>query len=260
MNDLIKQEHSAGVLTLTFDRLDKLNALNNAMYTQLADRLLAADEDESVGAIILTGGATCFTAGNDLADFLQHPPTHLDSPAFRLMKVVTHLQTPLIAAVCGAAIGIGTTLLLHCDQVLVSRNARLRVPFVNLGLCPEFGASLLLPRQLGHARAARLLLLGETLDGASAVAWGLANELFDDGPQCLAAAQQMAQRLLALPQGALRQTRQLLKQASMAELQATIRQENLMFIERLNTQEAQTALNALLNRSTEKNPSKGTPS
>lgn len=257
MNDLIKQEQNQGVLTLTIDRPDKLNALNNSLYTQLADQLLAADEDNAIQVIILTGGPTCFTSGNDLADFLQHPPTELDSPAFRLMRVVIHLQKPLIAAVCGAAIGIGTTLLLHCDQVLVTRNAKLRMPFVNLGLCPEFGASLLLPRLLGHARAARLLLWGDSLDGATAVAWGLANEVFDDGQQCLDAAKKMAQRLLALPQESLRQTRQLLKQTSMPELQATIRQENLLFIKRLKSPEAQSALHALLNRSTEQNSPTG---
>ncbi|OOG14483.1 enoyl-CoA hydratase [Pseudomonas sp. C9] len=259
MSELIKHDRNEGVLTLTLDRPDKLNALNNSLYTQLADRLLAADEDDDVGVIVLTGGPTCFTSGNDLADFLEHPPTHLDSPAFRLMNVVIHLQKPLIAAVCGAAIGIGTTLLMHCDQVLVTHNAKLRTPFVNLGLCPEFGASLLLPRLLGHARAARLLLWGDSLDGAAAVACGLANELFDDGQQCLAAAQFLARRLLALPQESLRQTRQLLKQASLPELKATIRQENLLFIERVNTPEAQTALTALLNRSTEKHSPRGKP-
>jgi enoyl-CoA hydratase/carnithine racemase len=259
MSELIKHDRNEGVLTLTLDRPDKLNALNNSLYTQLADRLLAADKDDDVGVIVLTGGPTCFTSGNDLADFLEHPPTHLDSPAFRLMNVVIHLQKPLIAAVCGAAIGIGTTLLMHCDQVLVTRNAKLRTPFVNLGLCPEFGASLLLPRLLGHARAARLLLWGDSLDGAAAVACGLANELFDDGQQCLAAAQILARRLLALPQESLRQTRQLLKQASLPELKATIRQENLLFIERVNSPEAQTALTALLNRSTEKHSPRGKP-
>jgi enoyl-CoA hydratase/carnithine racemase len=259
MSELIKHDRNEGVLTLTLDRPDKLNALNNSLYTQLADRLLAADEDDDVGVIVLTGGPTCFTSGNDLADFLEHPPTHLDSPAFRLMNVVIHLQKPLIAAVCGAAIGIGTTLLMHCDQVLVTRNAKLRTPFVNLGLCPEFGASLLLPRLLGHARAARLLLWGDSLDGAAAVACGLANELFDDGQQCLAAAQILARRLLALPQESMRQTRQLLKQASLPELKATIRQENLLFIERVNSPEAQTALTALLNRSTEKHSPRGKP-
>jgi enoyl-CoA hydratase/carnithine racemase len=257
MRDLIKHEQRDGVLTLTIDRPDKLNALNNAMYTRLADLLQAADEDEQTGVIIITGGPTCFTSGNDLVDFLQNPPTHLDAPAFHLMKVVTRLQKPLIAAVCGAAIGIGTTLLLHCDQVLVTRNAKLRMPFVNIGLCPEFGASLLLPRRLGHARAASLLLLGNGLDGNEAVNWGIANEAFDDGEQCLAAALKIAQRFLTMPQQALRQSRQLIKQASLAELEATLHEENTLFIQRLNTDEAKTALNALLNRSTDKNPPKG---
>ncbi|MHC8299763.1 enoyl-CoA hydratase [Pseudomonas sp. ZS1P83] len=249
MNNLIGQHREQGLLTLTFNRPDKLNALNNSMYTQLADLLLAADEDNETGAIILTGGPSCFTSGNDLEDFLQHPPTHLDSPPFRLMDVVVHLQKPLLAAVCGVAIGIGTTLLLHCDQVLVTQNSKLRMPFVNLGLCPEFGASLLLPRLLGHARAARMLLWGESLDGGAAVACGLANEVFDDAEKCLTAAQYLARRLLALPRQSLLQTRKLLKQASMVELEATLRQENLMFIERLNSMEAQTALNTLLHRS-----------
>ncbi len=260
MTDLIKQEHRDGVLTLTIDRPDKLNALTNSMYTRLADLLFTANEDDAVGAIIITGGPNCFTSGNDLVDFLQEPPKHLDSPAFRLMRAVTHLQKPLIAAVCGAAIGIGTTLLLHCDQVLITRDAKLRTPFVNLGLCPEFGASLLLPRLLGHARAARLLLLGDSLDGSEAVAWGLANQVFDDGEQCLAAAAKIAQRFLAMPQQALRQSRQLIKQPGMEELQATLREENTLFIQRLNSDEAKTALNALLNRSTDKNPPKGAQS
>ncbi|WP_433771799.1 enoyl-CoA hydratase [Pseudomonas putida] len=252
MTDLIKQQLSDGVLTLTIDRPDKLNALTNAMYTRLADLLFAADENPDIGVIILTGGPSCFTSGNDLVDFLQAPPTHLDSPAFRLMRAVTHLRKPLIAAVCGAAIGIGTTLLLHCDQVLVTRNAKLRMPFVNIGLCPEFGASLLLPRLLGQARAARLLLLGDGFNGEDAVAWGLANEAFDDGEQCLAAAEKVARRLLAMPRQALLESRQLMKQAGMAELQATLREENQLFIQRLNSTEAKTALNALLNRSTDK--------
>lgn len=248
MNPVILSTQSDAVLTLTLNRPDKLNGLSNSMYTRLADLLLAADEDPEVRAIIITGGEQCFTSGNDLQDFLQHPPTHLDSPAFRLMQAVIHLEKPLIAAVCGAAIGIGTTLLLHCDQVLITRNAKLRMPFVHLGLCPEFGASLLLPRLLGHARAARLLLWGDALDGTQAVALGLANEVLDDGEQCLAAAQHMAERLLALPNEALLQTKRLLKQPVMKELEDTLRRENLLFIERLNSHEAKTALNAMLQR------------
>lgn len=260
MNNLIKQHREDGVLTLTFNRPDKLNALNNAMYLQLADLLQSADEDAAIGVIILTGGDLCFTSGNDLADFLEHPPTDLSSPAFQLMHVVIHLTKPLIAAVCGPAIGIGTTLLLHCDQVLVTQNAKLRMPFVNLGLCPEFGASLLLPRLIGHTRAASLLLWGDSLEGAAAVACGLANEVFDDGAQCLTAARRVAQRLLAMPGECLRLTRKLLKQPMMAELLATVRQENMLFIERLNSLEAQTALKAIIKRSDENSSLRGTPS
>ncbi|KXK69857.1 enoyl-CoA hydratase, partial [Pseudomonas monteilii] len=170
MNDLITRDLDQGLLTLAFNRPDKLNALNTAMYQQLGDLLLAAGEDPDVEAIIITGGPQCFTAGNDLRDFLDNPPADLDSPVFRLMRVVMGLDKPLIAAVSGAAIGIGATLLLHCDQVLVSRTTKLRIPFAPLGVCPEFGSSLLLPRLLGHARAARLLLANELLDGERMVA------------------------------------------------------------------------------------------
>jgi enoyl-CoA hydratase/carnithine racemase len=246
MNNLIIHDLNNGLLTLTFNRPDKLNAMNSAMYTQLADLLLAADQDPRVDVIIITGGAQCFSAGNDLKDFLDNPPSDMDSPVFRLMRIVMALDKPLIAAVSGAAIGIGTTLLLHCDQVLVSRTAKLRMPFVPLGLCPEFGSSLLLPRLLGHARAARLLLGNELLNGEQALQWGLANELHDDGEQCLNAAVQLAQRLQSLPQEALRISKRLLKDTHRQELDACVRSEGLLFIERLHTPQAQAALRALV--------------
>ncbi|UVM58357.1 enoyl-CoA hydratase-related protein [Pseudomonas sp. B21-012] len=246
MNELITRELHQGLLTLTFNRPDKLNALNNAMYSQLGELLLAAQEDAQVEVILLTGGAQCFSAGNDLKDFLDNPPGDLDSPVFRLMRVVLALDKPLIAAVAGAAIGIGATLLLHCDQILVSRCTKLRMPFVPLGVCPEFGSSLLLPRLLGHARAARLLLCNELLTGEQAVEWGLANELHEDGEQCLAAARKLAARLQALPQDALRISKRLLKDAHRQELEATVQREGLLFIERLQTPEAKAALRALV--------------
>jgi enoyl-CoA hydratase/carnithine racemase len=249
VNDLIKRELSEGILTLTLERPDKLNALTNAMYTRLGDLFFAAAQDPEVRAIIITGGEQCFTSGNDLHDFLQAPPSSLDAPVFRFMRAVIELDKPLIAAVCGAAIGIGTTLLLHCDQVLITRQAKLRMPFVNLGLCPEFGASLLVPRLLGHARAAGLLLWGNGLSGAQAAEWGLANEAFDDGQQCLAAARQRAERVLALPHEAVVQTKQLLKAPLLSELLDTVRRENLLFMERLQSPEAQGLLNAMVQRS-----------
>ncbi|MNG75225.1 1,2-epoxyphenylacetyl-CoA isomerase [compost metagenome] len=246
MNDLITRDLDQGLLTLTFNRPDKLNALNIAMYRQLGDLLLAAGEDPQVEAIVITGGTQCFTAGNDLRDFLDNPPTDMDSPVFRLMRVVMGLDKPLIAAVAGAAIGIGSTLLLHCDQVVVSRSAKLRMPFAPLGLCPEFGSSLLLPRVLGHARAARLLLANELLDGEQAVAWGLANELQEDGEQCLAVARQLARKLQRVPQDALRISKRLLKEGLRAELEATVQRESQLFIECLRTPEAKAALRALI--------------
>ncbi|MFZ0155717.1 MULTISPECIES: enoyl-CoA hydratase [unclassified Pseudomonas] len=246
MNDLITHDLDNGLLTLTFNRPDKLNALNSAMYTLLGDLLQSAQDNPQVDVIVITGGSQCFSAGNDLKDFLDNPPSDMDSPVFRLMRVVMALDKPLIAAVSGAAIGIGTTLLLHCDQVLVSRTAKLRMPFVPLGLCPEFGSSLLLPRMLGHARAARLLLCNELLTGEQAVQWGLANELHDDGEQCLAAARQLAAKLQGLPQAALRVSKRLLKDAHRQELEATVQREGLLFIERLHTPDAKAALRALV--------------
>jgi len=246
MNDLITRDLDNGLLTLTFNRPDKLNALNNAMYSQLGDLLLAAGEDARVEVVLITGGPQCFSAGNDLKDFLDNPPSDMDSPVFRLMRIVMALDKPLIAAVSGAAIGIGTTLLLHCDQVLVSRSAKLRTPFVPLGVCPEFGSSLLLPQLLGHARAARLLLCNEMLSGEQALEWGLANELHEDGEQCLAAARKLAARLQAMPQDALRVSKRLLKDTQRAALEATVQRESLLFIERLQAPETKAALRALV--------------
>ncbi|MDE1167786.1 MAG: enoyl-CoA hydratase-related protein [Pseudomonas sp.] len=246
MTHLIKRHLCEGVLTLTLERPDKLNALTHGMYEHLTDLLRAAQNDDETQVVIITGGERCFTAGNDLKDFLQVPPSALDAPAFRFMGAVLDLDKPLIAAVAGAAVGIGTTLLLHCDQVLVTRDAKLRMPFVNLGLCPEFGASLLLPQLVGHARAARLLLWGDGLSGEQAVAWGLANEAFDEGAQCLAAARQLAERITRLPQASVRLSKQLLKAPQRAALEEAIAREGALFIERLRSDEARSALDSLM--------------
>ncbi|MFD2642839.1 enoyl-CoA hydratase [Pseudomonas japonica] len=248
MNDLILHTLDQGLLTLTFNRPDKLNALNSAMYRQLGEALTAADQDPRVEVILLSGGPACFSAGNDLHDFLEHPPEDRDHPVFRMMRVVLGLEKPLIAAVNGPAIGIGTTLLLHCDQVLVSRGAKLRMPFVPLGLCPEFGSSLLLPRLLGHVRAARLLLANDALSGEQAVQWGLANELHEDGEACLNAAHDLARRLQRMPREALRISKQLLKAPDREALANVVEEESRRFIECLRTPEAKTALRALVEK------------
>lgn len=138
MINAIQFERERGLLTLRLNRPDKKNALTRAMYSHLAEALQQADKDPEINAVLITGSTECFTAGNDIADFLMQPPTSLDSPVFHFMLSLLECRKPVIAAVAGAAVGIGTTMLLHCDLVYISADARLRMPFVNLGLCPEF--------------------------------------------------------------------------------------------------------------------------
>lgn len=248
MTEAILQQRERGLLTLRLNRPDKKNALTRAMYSHLAEALQQADADPEINAVLITGSAECFTAGNDIADFLQQPPSSLDSPVFHFMLNLLECRKPVIAAVAGAAVGIGTTLLLHCDLVYISRDARLRMPFVNLGLCPEFGSSLLLPRLLGHAKAAELLLLGEGFSGEQAAAWGIATEALDSGEAALARAREMALRFESLPPEAVRVSKQLMKAPDRQQLRKVIEQEGAMFTQRLRSPEAIAALSGFINR------------
>ncbi|WAH60671.1 enoyl-CoA hydratase-related protein [Pseudomonas silvicola] len=249
MGEPIRYEQQNGIAVLTLDRPEKLNALTNAMYLQLAERLRQINADAHIKTVIVRGSEQCFTAGNDLHDFVQAPPTHQSSPAFTFMHAVIELDKPLIAAVCGPAIGIGTTLLLHCDHVVTTHDAKLRTPFVKLGLTPEFGSSLLLPQLLGHARAAHLLVLGETISGAQALEWGLASECVITGQACINAAMTHAQRLIELPDQAARLTRRMMRKQILAELRAVIEEENEVFIAQLASPHTQSLLAEVLNRS-----------
>lgn len=248
MSEHIHLEREQGLLTLRMDREDKKNALTRAMYGALADALDAADEDRSVRAVLITGSETCFTSGNDVADFIQAPPSGLDSEVFRFMKALFDFSKPVVAAVSGPAVGIGTTLLLHCDLVYVARDARLKMPFVNLGLCPEYGSSLILPRLLGHARAAELLLLGEAFTGEQAAAWGIANEALADGAATLARAREMAQRFEQLAPSAVAVSKRLMREPGREELRRVIMEEGELFGQRLRTPEAIEALSAFMQR------------
>lgn len=250
MSEHIHLEREQGLLTLRMDRADKKNALTRAMYGALADALDAADEDRSVRAVLITGSETCFTSGNDVADFIQAPPSGLDSEVFRFMKALFDFSKPVVAAVSGPAVGIGTTLLLHCDLVYVARDAKLKMPFVNLGLCPEYGSSLILPRLLGHARAAELLLLGESFTGEQAAAWGIANEALVDGAATLARAREMAQRFEQLAPSAVAVSKRLMREPGREELRRVIMEEGEMFGQRLRTPEAIEALSAFMQRRT----------
>ncbi|WP_338488128.1 enoyl-CoA hydratase-related protein [Pseudomonas trivialis] len=248
MTDAILLQREGGLLTLQLNRPDKKNALTRAMYTQLAEALEQADADSAVRAVLIKGSNECFTAGNDIADFLEQPPSDLDSPPFHFMKSLLNCRKPVIAAVAGAAVGIGTTLLLHCDLVYISRDARLRMPFVNLGLCPEFGSSLILPRLLGHAKAAELLLLGEGFTGEQAAAWGIATEAMGSGEAALAKAREVAQRFETLAPGAVQVSKQLMKSVDREQLRQVIEEEGALFVQRLKSPEAIAALSGFIAR------------
>jgi enoyl-CoA hydratase/carnithine racemase len=248
MPNAIEVERERGLLTLRLNRPEKKNALTRAMYSHLAEALKQADADPEINAVLITGSAECFTAGNDIADFIQQPPGNLDSPVFHFMLNLLECRKPVIAAVAGAAVGIGTTMLLHCDLVYVSRDARLRMPFVNLGLCPEFGSSLILPRMLGHAKAAELLLLGEGFSGEQAAQWGIATEALGSGEATLAKAREMALRFESLPPEAVRISKQLMKAPDRELLRKVIGEEGALFTQRLRSPEAMAALSAFINR------------
>ncbi|WP_434985389.1 enoyl-CoA hydratase-related protein [Pseudomonas protegens] len=248
MTDAIELQREGGLLTLRLNRPDKKNALTRAMYARLADALSEADGDPEINAVMICGSSECFTAGNDIADFLQQPPRDLDSPVFRFMRSLVQCRKPVVAAVAGAAVGIGTTMLLHCDLVYVSRDARLRMPFVNLGLCPEFGSSLILPRLLGQAKAAELLLLGEGLSGEQAAAWGIASAALGDGVATLAKAREAALRFSQLAPEAVQVSKRLMKAPGREQLRQVIEQEGVEFTRRLQSPEAIAALSGFLSK------------
>ncbi|EXF94176.1 enoyl-CoA hydratase [Pseudomonas fluorescens HK44] len=248
MTNAILLERERGLLTLRLNRPDKKNALTRAMYSQLADALQQADADPEINAILITGSNECFTAGNDIVDFLEEPPSDLASPVFQFMRSLLECRKPVIAAVAGAAVGIGTTLLLHCDLVYISADAKLRMPFVNLGLCPEFGSSLILPRLLGQAKATELLLLGEGFNGEQAAAWGIATAALPNGEAAVAKAREMALRFETLAPEAVRISKQLMKAADREQLRKAIEEEGNLFVQRLRSPEAIAALSGFINR------------
>lgn len=243
----IRSEISDSILTLQINRPDKKNALNLAMYQALADGLTAADSDDSIRVILISGSEECFTSGNDLADFLTAPPTGPASPVMQFLTAISEARKPIVAAVNGLAVGVGVTMLLHCDLVYAGSGATFQMPFVNLGLCPEAGSTLLLPRLMGHARAAELLLLGEAFNADKAGSLGIVTELCPDDA-VLATARKRALQLAAQPAAAVRLAKELLKREYAPRLRETIREEGAEFIKRLKSPEAAEALLAFMER------------
>jgi len=242
----IKTATVNGVATIEIARPEKKNAITQAMYRQMAEVLVAANADAAVRAVLVTGQPGIFTSGNDIEDFVQRSAGQ-ESPAFVFMRALMGCEKPVIAAVTGAAIGIGTTLLLHCDLVYVSDEARLAMPFVSLGLVPEFASSVLAPRVMGRVHAAEKLLLGEPFSAIEAVELGIANAVLPAG-EVVRHARHVAERFNALPPGAVRETKKLLRRADQAALHEAIGIEGRVFAERLQSPEAKEAFSAFFQK------------
>ncbi|MDP4301045.1 enoyl-CoA hydratase [Leptothrix discophora] len=236
-----------GVFQIEIARPEKKNALTMAMYSALAEALAQAQGDASVRAVLITGQPGIFTSGNDLEDFMAAPPRDEHSPVFVFMRALLDCDKPVIAAVTGPAIGIGTTMLLHCDFVYVSDEARLAMPFVGLGLVPEFGSSLTVARLMGHARAAEKLLLGDPFTAEQAVECGLANAVLP-AAEVLPHARRIAARFNSLPPGAVRDTKRLMRAPTEAAVREAVAAESKVFGERLRSPEAREAFQAFFDK------------
>ena len=245
MTDHVLVSQAGGVCELRLNRPEKRNAITFAMYDSLWDAVVRAEADDSVRAILLSGAGASFTAGNDLADFMNRPLSGGEHGPVRFVRLLPKIHKVLIAAVHGSTVGIGVTMLLHCDLVLAARSARLSMPFVKLGLVPEAASSLLLPRLIGHQRAAELLLLGTPIDSATALNYGLVNRVVEDDV-LLEEARTLARTVAEQPAGALRATKQLLRSES--GVSARIEEELQAFEERLGSAEFKAAAQAFFGK------------
>jgi len=243
----IKTATLNGVATIEIARPEKKNAITVDMYAAMAAALRNANADAAVRAVLITGQPGIFTSGNDLEDFMQRPKQGMDSPVFQFMKALSTCKKPVVAAVTGAAIGIGTTMLLHCDLVYVSDEARLAMPFTSLGLVPEFASSLLLPQLVGHVKAAEKLLLGDPFTPQDAVDMGVANAVLPAG-EVVNHARRIAERFNALPPSAVRESKRLMRRAGSAAVLETIAVEAGIFGERLSSPEAREAFSAFFQK------------
>ena len=236
-----------GVYTIEIARPEKKNALTGAMYVGMAEGLNAAMADGAVRSVLITGQPGIFTSGNDLEDFMKRSGGVSESPAAIFMRALIGCDKPVIAAVTGAAIGIGTTMLLHCDFVYVSDEARLVMPFVSLGLVPEFASSLLIPQLMGQRKAAEKLLLGDPFTGADAVECGIANAVLP-AAEVAPYARRIAERFNALPPGAVRESKTLMRRARTQTTLETLAVEGEIFGRRLRSPEAQEAFSAFFQK------------
>jgi enoyl-CoA hydratase/carnithine racemase len=246
MSDILTHT-DAGVTTITLNRVDKKNSITSAMYGAMADALVQAAADDAVRVVVIQGHETVFSAGNDIGDFLNKPPAGNDSPVFRFLRGIAAFPKPLIAAVCGPAVGVGTTMLFHCDLVYAGDNAAFAMPFVNLGLCPEAASSLLVPQMFGYHRAAEALLLGEPFMAEAALEVGLVNRVVPP-MEANGIAQAQARKLAAKPISSLMETKRLMKKGQAQLIQHVMDEEGASFGRMLGEPAAKEAFGAFMEK------------
>jgi enoyl-CoA hydratase/carnithine racemase len=246
MDDIVT-EHAGSVLRVQFNRPTKRNAMTSAMYLTLAGIFNEAANDESTRVILWHGAGDSFCAGNDIEDFLKNPPGAGESPQARLMEALVNFDKPIVAAVQGAAIGGGTTMVTHCDFIYAGESTKFLMPFINLAVVPEFGSSWSMPSRIGHMRAAELILLGTPFDGRRAAELGLVTEVVSD-KDVLATATETARKLAAKPAGALQASKRLMKQPFRDQIKAAMKAENEEFSVQVRSADAKEAFTAFLEK------------
>ena len=246
MDDIITA-HSAGILRVQLNRPAKRNAMTSAMYVALAGIFNEAAADEDTRVVLWHGAGDSFCAGNDIDDFLKNPPGPGESPQARLMEALVNFNKPLVAAVRGAAIGGGTTMLLHCDFIYAGDSTKFQMPFINLAVVPEFGSSFAVPLRIGQVRAAELILLGSSFDARRAAELGLVNQVVPD-KDVLARARETAEKLAAKPAKALQASKRLIKQPFREQIKSAMKAENQEFSVQVRSEDAKEAFTAFLER------------
>jgi enoyl-CoA hydratase/carnithine racemase len=247
VSELIQTRRDGAVAVIAINRPDKKNALTAAMYTGLTEALQAASADDGVRVALLHGQGGAFSAGNDLADFAAARPDPDDTPSMRFLREIAHFEKPLVAAVEGVAVGIGTTMLLHCDLVYAAPQTRFTLPFVNLAVVPEAASSYLLPRIAGWQRAAELLMLGEPFSAEQALSAGIINAIVHP-ERLMETATETARKLAAKPPLALRETKRLMKRPQMEQIEGAMRAEARVFAQCLTSLEAKEAFAAFFEK------------
>ena len=237
----------AAVMTITLNRLERKNSFTSAMYGVMADALESANHDPAVRVVVIQGHETIFSAGNDIGDFLNRPAANMDAPVFRFLRGISSFPKPIVAAVSGPAVGVGTTLLLHCDLVYAGDNAAFSMPFVNLGLCPEAGSSFLVPQLMGYHRAAEALLLGEPFMAEAALEMGLINRIVPPA-EANALAQRQALKLAAKPLASLMETKRLMKKGHAGMIAERMAEEGASFGRMLQEPAAREAFTAFMEK------------